>query len=133
MWHPAFFGVKPDLILKGGFVVASLMGDANASIPTPEPVRYRPMFGALGHAPSGPCLHFVSQASLELGTLPEWLTRQALVVENTRALSKSDMVHNHALPEVEVDPDSYRVAIDGESISSEAATEVPLAQRYFLF
>ena len=133
LWHPAFFGVKPDLILKGGFVVASLMGDANASIPTPEPVRYRPMFGALGHAPSGLCFHFVSQASLELGTLPERLTRQALAVENTRALSKADMVHNDALPEVEVDPDSYRVAIDGEPISSEAATEVPLAQRYFLF
>ena len=133
LWHPAFFGVKPDLIIKGGFVVASLMGDANASIPTPEPVRYRPMFGALGSAHAGLCFHFVSKASLEQGSLPARLTRQARAVENTRDLSKHDMVHNDALPRVDVDPDSYQVTIDGEEVRSEAATELPLAQRYFLF
>ena len=133
LWSPAFFGAKPDLVLKGGFVVASLMGDANASIPTPEPVRYRPMFGAFGRAPDALCVHFVSAASLERGTLPTRLRREALAVSNTRGIGKRDMVLNDALPDIAVDPDSYRVTIDGRVIESPAATELPLAQRYFLF
>jgi urease subunit alpha len=133
LWHPAFFGVKPELVLKSGFVAASLMGDPNASIPTPEPVRYRLMFGALGSSPSTLCYHFVSRASIETGSLPNSLTRQALPVRGTRNLTKADMVHNNALPNITVDPDSYEVTINGEKICSEAATEVALAQRYFLF
>ena len=133
LWHPAFFGVKPDLILKSGFVVASLMGDPNASIPTPEPVRYRAMFGALGKSPSTLCYHFVSSASIEKGSLPNSLTRQARPVTATRKLTKANMIHNDALPEITVNPDSYEVTIDGEKVRSKAATEVALAQRYFLF
>lgn len=133
LWHPAFFGVKPDLILKSGFVVASLMGDPNASIPTPEPVRYRAMFGALGKSPSTLCYHFVSRASIEKGSLPNSLTRQARPVTATRKLTKANMIHNDALPEITVNPDSYEVTIDGEKVRSKAATEVALAQRYFLF
>ena len=132
LWNPAFFGVKPDLILKGGFIAASLMGDANASIPTPQPVLYRPMFGSFGGAVNATCFHFVSQASLELG-LPESIKRPALAVKNTRTIGKKDMIHNDATPNVEVDPDSYKVTVDGEHITSEPATELPLAQRYFLF
>ena len=132
LWHPAFFGVKPDLVIKGGFIAGSLMGDANASIPTPQPVLYRPMFGSFGRAMNGTCYHFVSQASLE-GGLPDTLERQALAVKNTRTVGKKDMVHNDATPNVEVDPDSYKVTVDGEHITSEPATELPLAQRYFLF
>ena len=132
LWHPAFFGVKPELILKGGFIAGSLMGDANASIPTPQPVLYRPMFGSFGRVMSGTCYHFVSQASLD-GGLPDTLQRRALAVKNTRTIGKKDMVHNDATPDVEVDPDSYKVTVDGEHITSEPATELPLAQRYFLF
>ncbi len=133
LWTPAFFGVKPDLVVKGGFVVASLMGDANASIPTPEPVRYRPMFGAFGKAPDGLAVHFVSQASLDDGRLPDSLRRRAVAVAGCRGIGKKDMVHNDALPRVDVDPESYQVRVDGELIRSEAARELPLAQRYFLF
>ena len=133
LWHPAFFGVKPDLILKSGLVVASLMGDPNASIPTPEPVRYRPMFGSLGKCPSTLCYHFVSRISIETGSLPNSLTRQARPVMDTRKLTKANMVHNNSLPEITVNPDSYEVTIDGEKVRSKAATEVALAQRYFLF
>ncbi|MAZ53675.1 MAG: urease subunit alpha [Trueperaceae bacterium] len=133
LWHPAFFGVKPDLILKSGFVVASIMGDPNASIPTPEPVRYRAMFGALGKSPSTLCYHFVSSTSIEKGSLPNSLTRQARPVTATRKLTKANMIHNDALPEITVNPDSYEVTIDGEKVRSKAATEVALAQRYFLF
>ncbi|CAN5898392.1 urease subunit alpha [soil metagenome] len=132
LWHPAFFGVKPDLIIKGGFIVGSLMGDPNASIPTPQPVLYRPMFGAFGKAVNALCYHFVSQASLD-GGLPDTLQRPALAVKNTRTLGKKDLVNNDATPAVEVDPDSYRVTVDGEPVTSEPATELPLAQRYFLF
>ena len=132
LWQPAFFGVKPDLILKGGFIVGAMMGDANASIPTPEPVLYRPMFGAFGRATDALCVHFVSQASLE-GGLPERLSRRALAVQNTRNIGKKDMLLNDATPEVEVDPDSYKVTVDGELVTSKPAESVPLAQRYFLF
>ena len=132
LWNPAFFGVKPDLMLKGGFIAASLMGDANASIPTPQPILYRPMFGSFGGAVNATSFHFVSQASLDIG-LPESIKRPALAVKNTRTIGKKDMIHNDATPNVEVDPDSYKVTVDGEHITSEPATELPLAQRYFLF
>jgi urease subunit alpha len=133
LWSPAFFGSKPDLVLKGGVVVASLMGDPNASIPTPEPVVYRPMFGALGRVPDGTCLHFVSAASLERDGLPRTLRRPAVAVRGTRAVRKGDMVLNDATPRVDVDPDTYRVSVDGEPIASVPADELPSAQRWFLF
>ena len=131
LWNPAFFGVKPDFILKGGFIVGALMGDPNASIPTPEPVRYRPMFGHYGRAQNALAVHFVSQASLA-GGLPD-LSRRALPVRNTRTIGKRDLILNDATPEVVVDPDSYRVTVDGEAVTSSAAETLPLAQRYFLF
>jgi urease subunit alpha len=133
LWSPAFFGSKPDLVLKGGVVVASLMGDPNASIPTPEPVVYRPMFGAFGQVPDGTCVHFVSATSLETGGLPGTLRRPAVAVRGTRAVRKGDMVLNDATPQVDVDPDTYRVSVDGEPITSVPADELPSAQRWFLF
>jgi urease subunit alpha len=132
LWHPAFFGVKPDLIVKGGQIVAAAMGAPSASIPTPEPVRYRPMFGHFGQALSHACVHFVSGASLD-GGLPVGLTRATLAVRGTRHVTKRDMVHNDALPVVEVHPETYRVRVDGEDVSSQPAARLPLAQRYFLF
>jgi urease subunit alpha len=133
LWSPAFFGVKPDLVIKGGMIVAALMGDPNASIPTPEPVRYRPMFGAFGKASDGLAVTFVSQASLDRGSLPSRTARTLLPVRNTRKLTKRDMQLNDALPQIEVDAESYTVTIDGEAITPRAASVLPLAQRYFLF
>jgi urease subunit alpha len=133
LWSPAFFGVKPDLILKGGMIAAALMGDPNASIPTPEPVRYRPMFGALGRAPDALAATFVSQASLDRKGLPGLLRRAALPVRNTRRIGKRDMRLNDALPSIEIDPERYTVTIDGERIEPRPALSLPLAQRYFLF
>jgi urease subunit alpha len=133
LWSPGFFGVKPDLVLKGGMIVAALMGDPNASIPTPEPVRYRPMFGAFGKAPDGLAATFVSRAALDSGTLPSSLRRTLLPVRNTRALGKRDMAMNDALPAIEIDAERYTVTIDGEQIQPKAAARLPLAQRYFLF
>lgn len=133
LWHPVFFGVKPDLVLKAGFIVAAPMGDPNASIPTPEPVRYRPMFAAFGKALTRVSFTFVSQAALERGGLPAGLNRTLLPVRKTRGLTKKDMRLNDALPQVEVDPETYRVLVDGEEITSEPAKILPLAQRYFLF
>jgi urease subunit alpha len=133
LWSPAFFGVKPDLILKGGMIVGALMGDPNASIPTPEPVRYRPMFGALGRAQDTLAATFVSRASLDRQALPSSLRRTLLPVRNTRRLGKRDMVLNDALPSIEIDAERYTVTIDGERIEPRAATSLPLAQRYFLF
>lgn len=133
LWHPAFFGVKPDLVLKAGFIVAAPMGDPNASIPTPQPVRYRPMFAALGEALTRVSFTFVSQAALEKGELPAGLRRLLLPVRRTRGLTKKDMRLNDALPRVEVDPETYRVTVDGEEITSKPAQALPLAQRYFLF
>jgi urease subunit alpha len=133
LWSPAFFGVKPDLILKGGMIAGAVMGDPNASIPTPEPVRYRPMFGAFGHAHETLAATFVSQASLDRQGLPGSLRRTLLPVRNTRALGKRDMVLNDALPAIEIDANRYTVTIDGERIEPRAATSLPLAQRYFLF
>jgi urease subunit alpha len=133
LWYPAFFGVKPDLVLKAGFIVAAPMGDPNASIPTPEPVRYRPMFAAFGKALTRVSFTFVSQAALERGGLPAGLNRTLLPVRKTRGLTKKDMRLNDALPKVEVDPETYRVLVDGEEITSKPAKILPLAQRYFLF
>ena len=133
LWNPAFFGVKPDIIIKSGMIVGAVMGDPNASIPTPEPNHYRLMFGALGRAIDELAVNFVSQASLEHATLSPRLQRQALAVKNTRTVSKGDMKHNDLMPNIDVNPDTFEVTIDGEKITSQAATELPLAQRYFLF
>jgi urease subunit alpha len=134
LWSPAFFGVKPEVILKGGFISWAQMGDPNASIPTPEPVLMRPMFGDFGRARSSTCLTFVSQAALQndignrLG-----LSRRSVAVENCRAIGKRDMILNDALPSIDVDPETYEVRADGELLTCEPATVLPLAQRYFLF
>jgi len=133
LWSPAFFGIKPDLVLKGGFIAAALMGDANASIPTPEPVRYRPMFGAFGRAPQATCWTFVSDVSLAGKRLPRGLGRTLLPVRNTRRIGKRDMALNDAMPKIEIDPEKYTVTIDGERIEPTPAATLPLGQRYFLF
>ncbi|MEP6918604.1 MAG: urease subunit alpha, partial [Acidobacteriota bacterium] len=133
LWSPAFFGVKPDLVIKGGMIVAALMGDPNASIPTPEPVRYRPMFGALGRAQDALAATFVSRAAIERGKLPGTLRRTLLPVGHTRTLGKRDMALNDALPSIEIDAERYTVTVDGERIVPRPAVSLPLAQRYFLF
>ena len=133
LWDPAFFGVKPDLVLKGGAIAAAAMGDPNASIPTPEPVLYRPMFAALGRAPAATSWTFVSQASLDGGALPSQLDRSLLPVRGTRTIGKKDMAMNDAMPSIEIDPERYTVTIDGEWITPRPASSLPLAQRYFLF
>jgi urease subunit alpha len=133
LWTPAFFGVKPDLVLKGGFVAAAAMGDPNASIPTPEPVRYRPMFAAFGKAPRATSWTFVSGLSLAEDRLPASLDRILRPVRDTRRIGKRDMVLNDACPKIEIDPERYTVTIDGERIVPRPAALLPLAQRYFLF
>ncbi len=135
LWSPAFFGVKPDMVLIGGMIAAAPMGDPNASIPTPQPVHYRPMFGAYGKARTSTSVTFVSQAAVE-GGLKErlGLAKQLVAVENTRGgISKKSMVLNDAMPHVEVDPETYEVRADGELLTCEPATVLPMAQRYFLF
>jgi len=132
LWSPAFFGVKPDLILKGGFIAWSVMGDANASIPTPQPVLYRPMFGSFGRAMSQMSALFISPASLpRVQTLG--IAKQLVPVRKCRQVGKADMVNNSATPRIEVDPETYEVRADGELLTCEPATVLPLAQRYFLF
>jgi urease subunit alpha len=133
LWRPAFFGVKPSLIIKGGMIAAAPMGDANASIPTPQPVHYRPMFGAYGGA-LNTAVTFVSQAALEADIGKQFgLSKPLEAVRNTRTISKRDMVHNDALPRMEVDPETYAVRADGELLVCEPAQVLPMAQRYFLF
>jgi urease subunit alpha len=133
LWRPAFFGVKPSMILKGGMIAASLMGDANASIPTPQPVHYRPMFGAYGGA-LRKSLTFLSQAAFDAGIAEQLgLTKTIAVARGMRGLRKADMVHNGATPRMEVDPETYAVRADGRLLACEAATVLPMAQRYFLF
>ncbi len=135
LWNPAFFGVKPDMVLLGGTIVAAPMGDPNASIPTPQPVHYRPMFGAFGKAVGASAVHFVSQAALDDG-LRERLCceRLFLPVHNTRGgISKASMKLNDACPQIEVDPESYEVRADGELLTCPPADVVPMAQRYFLY
>jgi len=134
LWKPAFFGAKPALIIKGGMIVAAPMGDANASIPTPQPVHYRPMFGALGGARAATSVSFVSQAGLQNGIKERYSLRKTLVaVRNTRSIGKKDMVHNAYMPHMDVDPQTYEVRADGELLICEPAKVLPLAQRYFLF
>jgi urease subunit alpha len=134
LWKPAFFGVKPELIIKGGFIAAAAMGDPNASIPTPQPVFYRPMFGGFGQAINRIACHFVSALSLTEGDLAQHgLTRPLLPVRGCRQLTKTDLRWNDYLPRLYVNPETYEVSIDGERVSCEAAQRLPLAQRYFLF
>jgi urease subunit alpha len=134
LWRPAFFGVKPSLILKGGTIAASLMGDPNGSIPTPQPVHYRPMFGSFAGARHATCLTFISQAALAAG-VPErlGLKKTIAVVKGCRSLSKADLIHNSYQPNIEVDPQTYQVKADGVLLWCEPADELPMAQRYFLF
>ena len=133
LWKPAFFGVKPSLVIKSGMIAAAPMGDPNASIPTPQPVHYRPMFAAFGRAVEK-SLTFVSQAALEQEGLRRLQLRRRLEpVRGTRRIGKADMVHNSAQPHLEVDPETYQVRADGELLVCEAATTLPLTQRYFLF
>ena len=135
LWSPAFFGVKPDLIIKGGMIVAAAMGDPNASIPTPQPVHYRPMFGAFGKARTATGVTFVSKAAAENGLRDKLGVAKALVpVENTRGgIGKASLIHNDATPDIRVDPETYAVTADGELLVCEPAKVLPLAQRYFLF
>jgi urease subunit alpha len=134
LWSPAFFGVKPELVLKAGTISMALMGDPNASIPTPQPVHYRPMFGGFGRAMAASAITFVSKAALEDGIGQKLgLARQLVAVEGTRNIGKADMVHNFATPQIEVDPETYEVRADGELLTCEPASVLPLAQRYFLF
>jgi urease subunit alpha len=134
LWKPAFFGVKPELILKGGFIACANMGDPNASIPTPQPTLYRPQFGAHGRARFSTSLTFVSQAALDLGSLSKLQLQKHLVaVLNTRKITKRDLVWNSALPKIEVDPETYTVKADGRELRCDPAQTLPMAQRYFLF
>ncbi|MBS1149305.1 MAG: ureC [Myxococcaceae bacterium] len=134
LWHPAFFGVKPELVIKGGFIAWAQMGDANASIPTPEPVAMRPMFGAFGHAAARTSLAFVSRDALAAGVGARYgLEKTVVAVKGCRGLTKRDMKLNDALPQIEVDPETYQVRADGQLLTCAPAAVLPLAQRYFLF
>ncbi|MFC6012064.1 urease subunit alpha [Nocardia lasii] len=134
LWEPAFFGVRPHAVLKGGMIAWAAMGDANASIPTPQPVLPRPMFGAAAPAAAATSLHFVSQQAIDDGLANRLNVRRKLVpVKNARRVTKADMPHNDAMPHIEVDPDTFTVRIDGEVWAEQPATELPMAQRYFLF
>jgi urease subunit alpha len=133
LWKPAFFGVKPALILKGGMIAAAAMGDPNASIPTPQPVHYRPMFASFGKA-LNTSVTFVSTAALKNPALQKLnLSRPLVAVKNMRKIKKKDMIHNDWQPKIEVDPETYRVRADGELLECEPAVQLPMAQRYFLF
>ncbi len=136
LWSPAFFGVKPDLVIKGGSIACAPMGDPNASIPTPQPVHYRPMFGALGRALAESCITFVSAAALDagIGRSSGPATAAWSPVADTRGgIGKRSMIHNDATPVIEVDPETYEVRADGVLLTCEPATVLPMAQRYFLF
>jgi urease subunit alpha len=134
LWTPAFFGAKPDLVIKGGMIVSAMMGDANASIPTPQPVHSRPMFGMYGRAMAASCVTFVSRVAAEDGIAARLgLSRAVLPVRGTRGIGKSAMILNDALPHIEVDPETYEVRADGVLLTCEPADVLPLAQRYFLF
>ena len=135
VWTPAFFGVKPDLILKGGSIASAMMGDPNASIPTPQPVHYRPMFASFGRAMTESSVTFVSGAAAGAGIGNALgLAKQVVAVENVRGgISKASMVLNDTLPDIEVNPETYEVRADGELLTCEPAEVLPMAQRYFLF
>src|SRR6266436_3709085 len=135
LWTPAFFGVKPDCIIKGGTIVAAQMGDPNASIPTPQPVHYRPMFGAFGRALTASSVVFASKAAVKAGLGKKLgIQKELVAVSNTRGkISKKSMIHNDATPDIEVDPETYEVRADGELLTCPPAEVLPMAQRYFLF
>ena len=134
LWSPAFFGVKPALIVKGGMIAHALMGDANASIPTPQPVHYRPMFGSFGRALSSTSMTFISSAAASAGVAEQLkLQKNIGVVKNCRNIKKQDLIHNHYTPHIEVDSQTYEVRADGELLICEPADVLPMAQRYFLF
>jgi urease subunit alpha len=134
LWKPALFGAKPEMMIKGGMVIAAKMGDPNASIPTPQPVMYRYMFGAYGKALHKTCATFVSQVSLTNNTVQQYgLQKMVLPVKNCRNISKKDLIHNDATPQIDVNPENYEVKVDGAAITCEPVDVVPLAQRYFLF
>jgi urease subunit alpha len=135
LWSPAFFGAKPDMIIKGGMIAAAPMGDPNASIPTPQPVHYRPMFGAFGKALHATSVTFVSKMALEGGIKARLgIDKDVIAVENTRGgIGKASMIHNDATPDIQVDSETYAVTADGELLVCEPATSLPMAQRYFLF
>ncbi|WP_159766020.1 urease subunit alpha [Streptomyces sp. HM190] len=134
VWEPAFFGVKPQLVIKGGQIAYAQMGDANASIPTPQPILPRPMYGAIGRSPAANSFNFVAPLAVEDG-LPERLSlgKRFVAIESTRGVTKADMRENDARPDVRIDPDSFAVYIDGELVEATPAAELPMAQRYFLF
>ena len=134
LWNPAFFGVKPELVIKGGFIAGAAMGDPTASIPTPQPVLFRPMFGAMGRAKYSTSVTFLSAGALEAG-VPQslGLQKRTMAVSGCRTLTKADMINNDALPNIEVDSDTYEVRADGELLTCEPAEVLPMAQRYFLF
>lgn len=135
LWNPAFFGVRPEVIVKGGMIVNSRMGDDNATIPTPQPVHYKSMFGSLGKAVHETSITFVSKASIENGTIEKLgLEKIVLPVENCRNIGKKDMVHNDVIVEdLVVDPESYEVLVNGEKITCEPAEKLPMTQLYNLF
>ena len=134
LWRPAFFGVKPSMIIKGGFIAYAQMGDPNASIPTPQPVHGRPMFGSYGRARYSTNYTFISQAGYDAGIHEQiGLQKQIAVVRNCRTIGKKDMIHNDLLPNITVDPETYEVRVDGQIITCEPASSLPMAQRYFLF
>ncbi len=134
LWKPAFFGAKPEMVIKGGLIAWSVMGDANASIPTPQPALYRPMFGSFGQAIAPLSLTFMSQAAVAAG-VPKalGLRKPVMAVSHCRGIGKADMVHNDAMPDIQVDPETYEVRVDGQLLTCEPAASLPMAQRYFLF
>jgi len=134
LWKPAFFGVKPEMIVKGGMIAWAAMGDANASIPTPQPVIYRPMYGSYGGALHSTSLTFLSKTAMNSNLRDKLgLKKKTVAVNHCRGLTKKNMVNNDALPHLEVDPDTYEVRADGVLLTCEAAQVLPMAQRYFLF
>ncbi len=134
IWSPAFFGVKPEMVIKGGVIAMAPMGDPNASIPTPQPMHYRYMFGAYGKARTGSSLTFVSKASLDAGLAGRLgVAKRLVAVEDTRKIGKASMIHNGATPKIDIDPETYHVKADGELLVCEPASVLPMAQRYFLF
>ena len=134
LWRPAFFGVKPEMVVKGGFIAWSVMGDANASIPTPQPVIYRPMYGSYGRAVQSTSMTFISKAAFEAGVAEKLdLKKHIGVTKQCRGITKRQMIHNDALPKIEVDPETYEVRADGVLLTCEPAKVLPMAQRYFLF
>jgi urease subunit alpha len=134
LWSPAFFGVKPEMVLLGGTIVVAQMGDPNASIPTPQPVYSRPMFGAYGSSLRHGSVSFVSAAAQDAGVRDSLgLAKQTVAVKNTRNIGKRDLILNDALPQIDVDPETYEVRADGELLTCQPAEVLPMAQRYFLF